>query len=229
MIPIDPVRYPKFVLSLGGNALIRPRDPGTLEEQYRRISQAMAHPADLIISGFAPVITHGNGPMVGYLVLQMECARALVPPMPLFISDADTEGSLGYLIQQGLVNELHRRGQKKGVATVITQVVVSADDPAFSSPDKPIGPFYSAGEAERLQTERGWCLTEDAGRGCRRVGVQPFGGFKMSGSNAKAGGPDYVWLFMEVKTVGGEDIAFIKRERKLTWLTCPQKLIHQLF
>ena len=173
MIPIDPVRYPKLVLALGGNALIRPGDSGRLEEQYRRISQAMAHIADLIISGFAPVITHGNGPMVGYLVLQMECARALVPPMPLFISDADTEGSLGYLIQQCLVNELHRRGQKQGVATVITQVVVSADDPAFNSPDKPIGPFYSAGEAERLQTERGWFLTEDAGRGWRRVVPSP--------------------------------------------------------
>jgi len=81
MIPIDPVRYPKLVLALGGNALIRPGDPGTLEEQYRRISQAMKHTANLIISGFAPVITHGNGPMLGYLVLQMEYARALVPPM----------------------------------------------------------------------------------------------------------------------------------------------------
>jgi carbamate kinase len=173
MIPIDPVRYPKLVLALGGNALIRPGDAGTLEEQYRRISEAMAHTADLVTAGFAIVLTHGNGPMVGNLLLQMECARALVPPMPLFMSDADTEGSLGYLIQQCLVNELHRRGQTRGVATVITQVVVAADDLAFNAPDKPIGPFYTAAEVGHLQTERGWALAEDAGRGWRRVVPSP--------------------------------------------------------
>jgi carbamate kinase len=173
MVPIDPVRYPTVVLALGGNALIRPGDAGTLAEQYRRISEAMAHTADLVTAGFALVLTHGNGPMVGNLLLQMECARALVPPMPLFISDADTEGSLGYLIQQCLVNELHRRGRGQGVATVITQVVVAEDDPAFHAPDKPIGPFYTAAELERLQTERGWRLIEDAGRGWRRAVPSP--------------------------------------------------------
>jgi len=173
MIPIDPVRYPKLVLGLGGNALIRAGEAGTLEEQRRRISQAMAPTADLVTAGFASVITHGNGPMVGHLLLQMECARAVVPPMPLFISDADTEGSLGYLIQQCLVNELHRRGKERGVVTVVTQVEVSEDDPAFAAPDKPIGPFYSAGEAEHLKTERGWYLLEDAGRGWRRVVPSP--------------------------------------------------------
>jgi carbamate kinase len=173
MIPIDPVHYPKLVLALGGNALIREGEAGTLEEQRRRISQAMAPTADLVTAGFASVITHGNGPMVGQLLLQMECARAVVPPMPLFISDADTEGSLGYLIQQCLVNELHRRGRERGVVTVVTQVEVSADDPAFGAPDKPIGPFYREVEAERLKTERGWQLLEDAGRGWRRVVPSP--------------------------------------------------------
>ena len=173
MIPIDPIRYPKLVLALGGNALIRPGEPGTVEEQRRRICQAMAQTADLVTAGFAAVITHGNGPMVGHLLLQMECARAVVPPMPLFISDADTEGSLGYLIQQCLVNELHRRGQERRVATVITQVEVAAADPAFSHPDKPIGPYYTAAEAERLKLERDWQLMEDAGRGWRRVVPSP--------------------------------------------------------
>jgi carbamate kinase len=173
MVPIDSARYPRLVLALGGNALIRPGDAGTLAEQYRRISEAMAHTADLVTAGFAIVLTHGNGPMVGNLLLQMECARALVPPMPLFMSDADTEGSLGYLIQQCLVNELHHRGRVQGVATVITQVVVAADDPAFNAPDKPIGPFYTADEVERLQNERGWRLIEDAGRGWRRVVPSP--------------------------------------------------------
>jgi carbamate kinase len=173
MIPVDPVRYPQLVLALGGNALIRPGEAGTLEEQRRRISQAMVPTADLVAAGFALVITHGNGPMVGHLLLQMECARAVVPPMPLFISDADTGGSLGYLIQQCLVNELHRRGQERGVATVVTQVEVAADDPAFGAPGKPVGPFYPAEEAERLKAERGWQLSEDAGRGWRRVVPSP--------------------------------------------------------
>jgi len=173
MIPIEARRYPKLVLALGGNALIRPGEAGTLEEQRRRLSRAMAPTADLVTAGFAAVITHGNGPMVGHLLLQMECARATVPPMPLFMCDADSEGSLGYLIQQCLVNELRRRGQTRGVVTVVTQVVVAADDPAFASPDKPIGPFYAANEAERLQGERGWQLMEDAGRGWRRVVPSP--------------------------------------------------------
>ena len=173
MDPIDPVRYPTLVLALGGNALIRPGETGTLAEQYARIREAMTHAADLVEAGFATVLTHGNGPMVGQLLLQMDCARALVPPMPLFISDADTEGSLGYLIQQCLVNELQRRGDKRGVATVITQVVVASDDPAFSAPDKPIGPFYTQGEAARLQREQDWHLAEDAGRGWRRVVPSP--------------------------------------------------------
>jgi carbamate kinase len=162
-----------LVMALGGNALIRPDEPGTLEEQRRRIGQVMAPTADLVMAGFTPLITHGNGPMVGHLLLQMECARALVPPMPLFISDADTEGSLGYLIQQCLGNELYRRSQERGVVTVVTQVEVAADDPAFGAPDKPIGPFYPPGEAARLQSERGWQLVEDAGRGWRRVVASP--------------------------------------------------------
>ena len=173
MIAINPDSYPKLVLALGGNALVRPGEAGTLEEMRGRISQAMAPTADLVTAGFASVITHGNGPMVGHLLLQMECARATTPPMPLFMCDADTEGSLGYLIQQCLVNELHRRGKERGVVTVVTQVEVSPDDPAFGAPDKPIGPFYQADEAKNLQKERGWQMFEDAGRGWRRVVPSP--------------------------------------------------------
>ncbi len=173
MIPIDPGRYPTVVLALGGNALIRPGEAGTAEEQRRRISQAMAHTADLVAAGFALAITHGNGPMVGQLLLQMECARDTVPPMPLFLCDADSEGSLGYLIQQCLVNELRRRGLSRAVATVITQVLISPHDPAFGAPDKPIGPFYTGEEAARLTMDQGWHLREDAGRGWRRVVASP--------------------------------------------------------
>ncbi len=173
MDPLDPDRYPKLVIALGGNALILPGEAGTLEEQYKRISQAMAVTADLLATGFQAVITHGNGPVVGHLLLQMECAHDLVPPMPLFICDADSEGSLGYLIQQCLVNELQRRGRRHRVATVITQVLVAATDPAFRNPDKPIGPFYSAREAKQFQRQRGWRLREDAGRGWRRVVPSP--------------------------------------------------------
>ena len=173
MQPIEPSRYPKLVIALGGNALIRPGEAGTIEEQYEHISKAMAVTADLLAAGFQAVITHGNGPVVGHLLLQMECAHDLVPPMPLFICDADSEGSLGYLIQQCLVNELQRRGQGRKVATVITQVLVAETDPAFKNPDKPIGPFYSAQEAQQFQHERGWRLREDAGRGWRRVVPSP--------------------------------------------------------
>jgi carbamate kinase len=173
MQPINPSRYPKLVLALGGNALILPGEAGTLEEQYGRISRAMAAVADMLTTGFQAVITHGNGPVVGHLLLQMECAQNIVPPMPLFICDADSEGSLGYLIQQCLTNELRRRGCQPKVATVITQVLVEETDPAFGNADKPIGPFYSAQEAERYQGERGWRLREDAGRGWRRVVPSP--------------------------------------------------------
>ncbi len=173
MLAIDSVRYPKAVIALGGNALIREDEAGTLEEQRFHISQAMAPIAELITAGFGAVITHGNGPTVGQLLLQMECARDRVPPMPLFMCDADSEGGLGYLIQQCLVNELQRRGRPRQVATVVTQVVVAADDPAFRAPDKPIGPFYPSHEARRLQAERGWPLVEDAGRGWRRVVPSP--------------------------------------------------------
>jgi carbamate kinase len=173
MIPVNAAYYPRVVIALGGNALILPGERGTLEEQRRHLRQAMAQTADLVTSGFASVITHGNGPMVGHLLLQMECARELVPPMPLFICDADSEGGLGFLIQQSLVNELHRRGKERGVITVVTQVEVSPDDPSFQAPDKPIGPFYSAEEAEKLRVERGWHLLEDAGRGWRRVVPSP--------------------------------------------------------
>jgi carbamate kinase len=173
MYPIEPCRYPKLVIALGGNALIRPGEAGTLPEQYERISQAMAATAAMLSAGFQAVITHGNGPVVGHLLLQMECAHNLVPPMPLFICDADSEGSLGYLIQQCLVNELRRLGRQTGVATVITQVLVAAADPAFQNPDKPIGPFYAAQEADRFQAERGWQMREDAGRGWRRLVPSP--------------------------------------------------------
>ncbi len=177
MLPINPTRYPKLIIALGGNALIRPGETGTLEQQYERISQAMAATANMLTAGFQTVITHGNGPLVGHLLLQMECAHNLVPPMPLFICDADSEGSLGYLIQQCLVNELQRRSCATGVATLITQVLVSETDPAFRNPDKPIGPFYSAQESERFQKERGWQMGEDAGRGWRRLvpSPQPLG------------------------------------------------------
>lgn len=161
------------VISLGGNALLRRGDRGTVEEQFARARSCAAHVARLFEEGLGVVITHGNGPIVGNIVLRNEAARNTVPPMPLYICDADSEGGIGFLIQQTLYNQLHRLHRVRDVATVITQVVVSPDDPAFGRPTKPIGPYYNRSEAEELTRTRSWSLIEDSGRGYRRVVPSP--------------------------------------------------------
>jgi carbamate kinase len=118
-------------------------------------------------------ITHGNGPQVGNLLLQQEVAGSGVPPLPLDVLVAMTEGSLGYILQQALLNELRKRQSKRYVVTVVTQVVVAEDDPAFREPSKPIGPFLSREEAEKRRDTLGWKVKEDAGRGFRRLVPSP--------------------------------------------------------
>jgi carbamate kinase len=161
------------VISLGGNAILRRGDRGTVEEQFARARSCAVHVARLFEEGLGVVITHGNGPIVGNIVLRNEAARNTVPPMPLYICDADSEGGLGFMIQQTLYNQLHRLHRVRDVATIITQVVVSADDPAFCRPTKPIGPYYSGEEVEELRRTRSWDLVEDSGRGYRRVVASP--------------------------------------------------------
>ncbi|MBU1699298.1 MAG: carbamate kinase [Candidatus Eisenbacteria bacterium] len=162
-----------LVVSLGGNALLPPGGGGTLEEQYRITRATMEHVVELIADGHRVLLTHGNGPIVGNILIRNEAAREIVPPMPLDICGADSQGGIGYMIQQTLRNLMVERGIEKPLGTVVTQVVVDIDDPAFQNPTKPIGPFYSQDEAKRLSLEKGWRLVQDSGRGWRRVVPSP--------------------------------------------------------
>lgn len=161
------------VVSIGGNAILRRGQRGTIEEQFRNASEACALVASLASAGAPLAMTHGNGPVVGNIVLRNEAAREVVAPMPLFISVADSEGGLGLMLQQILCNQFRAAGVERGVASIVTQVVVDPEDPAFSDPEKPIGPFYSRDEAALLSSGRGWVMKEDSGRGLRRVVPSP--------------------------------------------------------
>ncbi len=171
-------RGPETILvALGGNAIAPPRGRGTIEEQLEAIRRSGATVARLIERGWRVVLTHGNGPQVGALLLQQEEARrrGVAPPMPLDVCGAMTQGQLGYLLQRELRNALRARGLSIPVATVVTQVLVDPNDPAFSTPTKPIGPFYSEAEAERLRRERGYALARvgSGERPYRRVVPSP--------------------------------------------------------
>ncbi len=162
-----------MVLAIGGNSLIRPGEHGTDPEQVVNARHVAEQVVRLVRDGYRIVLTHGNGPQVGAELLQCERAAGKVPGHPLDVCDASTQGTMGYLLQQALANEMKRAGLRVPVVTVVTQVVVSPDDPAMSHPAKPVGPFYSAEEAEKRQREFGWTIVEDAKRGYRRVVASP--------------------------------------------------------
>jgi carbamate kinase len=163
-----------IVIALGGNALLQRGQKGTFDDQYHNLEATATKIADLIERGYRIVLTHGNGPQVGATLLRHEAAKNTVPPFPLDACGAETQGFIGYMIQQALRNELKSRGIEKYVVTVITRVTVDKNDPAFSHPTKPIGPFYSKQEAEQLsQRMPGMTIKEDAGRGYRRVVPSP--------------------------------------------------------
>lgn len=165
----------RMVIALGGNAIIPAGRRGTYTEQLLLTRRTMDQVAELAGSGHQIVLTHGNGPVVGNIVLRNEAGYSChgIPPMPLFICGADSQGGLGYMIQQALQNSLHARGLQRQVASLVTQVVVDPNDPAFANPTKPIGPFYSAETAAILRRENGWSVVEDASRGYRRVVPSP--------------------------------------------------------
>ncbi|MBI5587404.1 MAG: carbamate kinase [Deltaproteobacteria bacterium] len=163
----------KIVVSLGGNAIVRRGGSGTIEEQFANAGAACACVARIASGGSSVIITHGNGPIVGNLVIQNESAKNTVPPMPLYICDADSEGAIGFVIQQTLYNRLHKIHRIKEVVAVVTQVVVNPKDAAFGDPSKPVGPFYSKEEAEILSVSKGWAMKEDSFRGYRRVVPSP--------------------------------------------------------
>ncbi len=163
----------KVIVSIGGNALIRRGEKGTIEEQFSNAEAACAVVSSLMGSGLGVIITHGNGPVVGNIVIRNEAAEGFVPPMPLYISDADSEGGLGFMIQQTIYNEFKRAGLTAEAVTIVTQVVVDRADPAFRNPTKPVGPYYTEEEAGRLVKKRRWVMREDSGRGMRRVVPSP--------------------------------------------------------
>jgi len=163
-----------IVIALGGNALLRRGQKGTFEEQYRNVKETVTKIADLIERGYKIVMTHGNGPQVGATLLRHEAAKSIVPALPLDACGAETQGFIGYMIQQALRNELKSRGIDKYVLTIITRVIVDKHDLAFQNPTKPIGPFYSKEEAAKVKEQKPeLVIKEDAGRGYRRVVPSP--------------------------------------------------------
>ncbi len=162
-----------IVLAVGGNALLRPGDKGTAEEQMLRARETAENIYPLF-EKFKVVITHGNGPQVGAILLQNEHSKDITPPMPLDICGAMSQGEIGYMLGQGFHNVFEEKGIEKKIACILTRVIVDKNDPAFQNPTKPIGPFYTKDEAEILMKEKGWKMIEDAGRGWRRVVPSPM-------------------------------------------------------
>lgn len=161
------------VVAVGGNALIRDGVPYTMEGQLEAVVETVSHVVGMIEAGWDVVLSHGNGPQVGFVLLRSELSRDRVHPVPLDSAVAETQGDIGYHFQLALTNELARRGLARTAATVVTQVVVDEHDPAFSSPSKPVGPFMTEEQARHRERADGWSVVEDAGRGWRRCVASP--------------------------------------------------------
>jgi carbamate kinase len=161
------------VVAFGGNALLRPEDRGTQEEQIARAKQAARWLAEIVRHGYKLLVVHGNGPQVGNILIQAEEASTKIPPQTLDVCVAQTEGSIGFMLQQAIRNRLESIGLGGEVATVLTEVEVDVNDIAFKRPTKPIGPFFTRYRAEALERDLGWTMREDAGRGWRHVVPSP--------------------------------------------------------
>lgn len=161
------------LIAFGGNVMLSGNEEGTAKEQYKNARKAANLMVDIIKKGYELIIVHGNGPQVGNVLLQMESAANTVPTFPLDVCDAMTEGSMGYMLERAILNELRKQSIDKEVVTVLTQVIVDREDKAFANPTKPIGPFYGASRAKELKKLNKWAMVEDAGRGFRRVVPSP--------------------------------------------------------
>ncbi|PGY09689.1 carbamate kinase [Bacillus sp. AFS031507] len=164
------------IVAIGGNSLVRENGLDSVNDQYEAVCETAVNIADMVAEGFNVVVTHGNGPQVGFGLRRSEIANEVagMPVIPLVNCGADTQGGIGYQIQQALTNEFARRGINKKVATVITQVEVSIDDPNFKNPTKPVGAFFTLKQAEEMKKEHpDWSFIEDSGRGYRRVVPSP--------------------------------------------------------
>jgi carbamate kinase len=202
---------PIAVIAIGGNALTPPGERGSFEEQQAHARATCEGVAAVLEAGYRVVLTHGNGPQVGEALLRSDLAGSELPPQRLDSCDAETQGTIGYLLQQTL-DTIVQRGLCTGVVTLITQVIVSPDDPAFLHPTKPIGPFYTQAEAAERQSKLGWTMIEDSGRGWRRVVASPIpiGIVELPAIRvcSDAG--------LVVITVGGGGIPVLRKDKRLT-------------
>ncbi|UCE95179.1 MAG: carbamate kinase [Candidatus Bathyarchaeota archaeon] len=163
----------RVLVALGGNAILRHKERGTAEEQFENVRRTCKHLVRLIQDGYRLAITHGNGPQVGDILLKNERSMDALPSMPLDICVAQSQGMLGYMLQQSMQSEMKKAGINTPVVSLITQTIVDKNDIAFKNPSKPIGPFYSASEIGKLRKEVKWTIMEDSGRGFRRVVPSP--------------------------------------------------------
>lgn len=202
------------VIAIGGNSLIKSKDKVSVNDQYEAIKETAVHIADIIEEGYDVVVTHGNGPQVGFILRRSEIANetAGMHPVPLVSCGADTQGAIGYQIQQALTNEFRKRKINKSAITLVTQVQVDKNDTAFKNPVKPIGSFYSEDEIEEIKAKNpDWTLINDAGRGYRRVVASPTP-LKIIESNAIVGMIEKNYC---VIAVGGGGIPVIEDEEGL--------------
>ena len=163
-----------IVVAFGGNAVYPPTIKGTAREQLDIMADACEHLVPMFRAGYRVVITHGNGPVVGNILFRMALTSRELVPMPMDVCVAHSQGGIGYMLQQSLANVLARRGLRLGVSSIVTEVEVAADDPAFTNPTKPVGRFFSEADAKRIGAETGWDFVEDSGRGWRRVVPSPM-------------------------------------------------------
>jgi carbamate kinase len=162
------------VIAVGGNSLIKDKEHKTVNDQYEAAAESMRHIAGMIENGWDVVITHGNGPQVGFILRRSELSKHELHEVPLDYCGADSQGAIGYMFQQSLFNEFAQRGVDKQAATIVTQVEVDRNDPAFDAPSKPIGSFMDESMANERRDSEGWVVVEDAGRGWRRVVPSPL-------------------------------------------------------
>lgn len=195
------------VIAIGGNFLVKDKARQSIQDQYQAVNETCMHIADMIEQGWTVAIGHGNGPQVGFVLRRSEIAYQVegIHEVPLDVCGADTQGATGYMLQQSLYNEFFNRGIDKHVATVVTQVEVDRNDPAFQNPTKPIGSFMDEGQALEKRDKESWSVVEDAGRGWRRVVPSPFPMRVVEEPAVKA----LVDLGMCVITVGGGGIPVV--------------------
>jgi len=161
------------LVSLGGNAILQYAQRGTADEQEKNVQNTAKHLVKLLKQGEKIAVTHGNGPQVGNILLQNDLSKDTLPPMPLDICGAESQGMIGYMLERALRSEMDVAGLSLPVSTLVTQTLVNSDDPAFRNPTKPVGPFYTEKQAADLQRSKGWKIVSDSGRGFRRVVPSP--------------------------------------------------------